>query len=158
MFVKPLYTLHYLTLKLCSKLGLKVTKVHRVLRFLQGYWLTPYKKLNSRKREQATNKFDENFFKLTINSVNSKMCENPRKRTNVMLVRSENELLEQNAKFMLKSFKIFNLNLAAVTLRRTEFTWSKPLIIGATILGLSTMFMFKFHYKIMKENFACKLL
>ena len=86
------------------------------------------------------------------------MCENPRKRTNVMLVRSEKELLEQSSKFNFKSFKIFNPNLAAVTLRRTEFTWSKPLIIGATILDLSKMFMFRFHYKIMKENFACKLL
>ena len=82
------------------------------------------------------------------------MCENPRKRINVMLVRSEKELLEQSAKF--KSFKIFYPNLAAVNRRRTEFTWSKPLIIGATILDLSKMFMFSFHYKIMKEDFACK--
>ena len=87
-----------------------------------------------------------------------KTCENPRKRTNVMLVRSEKELLEQTTKFNFKSFKIFNPNLAVVTLRRTEFTWSKPLIIGATILDLSKMFMFRFHNKIMKENFACKLL
>ena len=158
MFAKPHYTLHYLTLQLYSELGLKVTKVHRVLRFLQGFWLAPYIELNSRKREQATNKFDENFFKLRINSVYGKMCENPRKRTNVMLVRSEKELLEQSSKFNFKSFKIFNPNLAAVTLRRTKFTWSKPLIIGATILDLSKMFMFRFHYKIMKENFACKLL
>ena len=75
-----------------------------------------------------------------------------------MLIRSEKELLEQSSKFNFKSFKIFNPNLAAVTLRRTEFTWSKPLIIGATILDLSKMFMFRFHYKTMKENFACKLL
>ena len=92
-----------------------------------------------------------------INSVYGKMCENLRKRTNVMLVRSEKVLPEETAMFNFKSFKIFNPNLAAVTLRRIEFAWSKPLIIGATILDLSKMFMFKFHYKIMKENFACKL-
>ena len=50
MFAKPHYTLHYLTLKLYSELGLKVTKVHRVLRFLQGFWLAPYIELNSRNR------------------------------------------------------------------------------------------------------------
>ena len=158
MFAKPHYTLQYLTLQLYSELDLKVTKVHRVLRFLQGFWLAPFIKLSSRKREQATNKFDENFFKLMIYSLYGKMCENPKKRINVILVRSEKELLEQSAKFNFKSFKIFNPNLAAVTLRRTEFTWSKALIIGATILGLSKVFMFRFHYKIMKENFACKLL
>ena len=158
MFAKPHYTVHYLTLQLYSELGLKVTKIHRVLRFLQGLWLAPYIESNSRKREQATNKFDENFFKLMINSVYGKMCENPRKRTNVMLVRSEKELLEQSSKFNFKSFKIFNPNLASVTLCRTEFTWSKPMIIGATILDLSKMFMFWFHYNTMKENFACKLL
>ena len=86
------------------------------------------------------------------------MCENLRKRTNVMLVRSEKELLDQSAKFNFKSFKMFNPNLAAVTIRRTEFTWSKPLIIEATVLDLSKMLMFRFHYKAIKEIFACKLL
>ena len=129
MFANPHYTSHYLTLQLYSELDLKLTKVHRVLRFLQRIWLAPHIELNSRKGEQATNKFDENFFKLMINNVYKKMCENPRNRTNVMLVRSEKELLEQSAKFNFKSFKIFNTNLAAVTLRRTEFNWSKPLII-----------------------------
>ena len=54
MFAKPHYTLHYLNtqiLQLYSELGLKVTKVHRVLRFLQGFWLAPYIKLYSRRRE-----------------------------------------------------------------------------------------------------------
>ena len=51
MFAKPHYTLHYFTLQLYSELNLKVTKVHRVLRFLQGFWLAPYIELNSRKRE-----------------------------------------------------------------------------------------------------------
>ena len=104
MFAKPHYAFHYLTLQLYLELGLKMTKVHRVLRFLQRYWLAPYIELKSKKREQATNRIDENFFKLLINSVSGKMCENPKYRTNVMLVGPEKELLEQSAKFNFKWF------------------------------------------------------
>ena len=107
---------------------------------------------------EAKNKFDENFYNLMINSVYGKMCENPRNRIQAYLIRSEEELLEQVAKFNFKSLKIFNEDLAAVTLRKTQLTWSKPLIVGATILDLSKTHIFNFHYNIMKKNFNCDLL
>ena len=69
LFLKTKYTLHYQTLKLYVELGLKVTKVHRALAFKQSKWLAPYVQLNTRKRKEAKSKFEENFYKLMVNSV-----------------------------------------------------------------------------------------
>ena len=61
---KKNYVLHYKLLKLYVSLGLIVAKVHRVLQFKQANWLAPYITLNSNKRQAASNKFEENFYKL----------------------------------------------------------------------------------------------
>ena len=61
LFPKTKYTLHYQTLKLYVELGVKVTKVHRALAFKQSKWLAPYVQLNTQKRKEAQNKFEENI-------------------------------------------------------------------------------------------------
>ena len=43
-------------------------------------------------------------------------------------------------------------------MRKCKIFWNKPTIVGATILDLSKMFMFDFHYNTMKQNFDCSLL
>ena len=68
LFAKKNYTVHYITLKLYVDLGLKVTKVHRVLQFKQEKWLEPYISLSTRMRTQSKNKFEESFYKLMNNS------------------------------------------------------------------------------------------
>ena len=67
LFTKKNHTVHYITLKLYVDLGLKVTKVHRVLQFKQKKWLEPYISLNTRMRTQSKKKFEESFYKLMNN-------------------------------------------------------------------------------------------
>ena len=43
-------------------------------------------------------------------------------------------------------------------MRKTELTWSKPLIVGAAILDIAKKFMFEFHYRVMKQYFSCDLI
>ena len=157
LFDKQNYTLHYQTLKLYVELGLVVTKLHRLLSFKQEKWLAPYVKLNTEKRKQAKNKFEEDFYKLMVNSSFGKTCEGKRNRMKVKLTRTEEETLKWTDKPEYQSSKIISEDLVTVCLQQSEILWDKPTIVGACILDLAKKFMFEFHYKVMK-NFDCNLL
>ena len=83
---KTNYVVHYRNLQLYLSLGMKLTKVHRVLKFNQSDWMKKYIGFNTEKRMNAANDFEKHFFKLMINSVRGKTMENLLKRINVRLV------------------------------------------------------------------------
>ncbi len=64
LYSKQRYVLHYSTLKFYVRLGLRITKLYRTLKFRQSKWLAPYVRQNSERWRMATNKFEENFYKL----------------------------------------------------------------------------------------------
>ena len=109
-------------------------------------------------RQRAANKFEENFFKLMSSCAYGKCCESKRNHQTISLVRTEQELWRSTEKFNVKTVKNFSNELVAVTMRKYKIFRNKPTIVGATILDLSKMFMFDFHYNTMKKHFDCSLL
>ena len=155
---KTNYTVPYITLKLYVGLGMKVTKVHKVLQFHQAKWLKPYIQLNTTKRQQAKNTFEEGFYKLMNNSCYGKTLESKRRRVNLRFVRSEEEVKKQTSNHLFQAFKIFDQNLAALIVKKRMILWNKPTIVGASILDLAKYYMYNFHYNVMKPNFDCRLM
>ena len=68
---------------------MKLTKIHRVLKFKQFDWMKKYIDFNTKKIMNAANDFEKDFFKLMISSVYGKTMKNLRKRINVRLVNNE---------------------------------------------------------------------
>ena len=66
---KTNYVVHYRNLQLYLSLGMKLTKIHRVLNSKQSDWMKKYINFNTEKRIKAANYFEKDFFKLMINSV-----------------------------------------------------------------------------------------
>ena len=153
---KEKYVLHYRNLQLYTDLGLKLTKVHRVLEFNQSPWLKEYIDFNTEKRTNAKNAFEKDFFKLMNNSVFGKTMENLRKRVDVRLVTDENKLLKMAAKPTYVSSKIFNENLVAVHKIKETLTLNRPAYVGMCILDLSKTLMYDFHYNYIKQKYGSK--
>ena len=65
---KTNYVLHYKNLRLYFFLGMKLTKLHRVLKFKQSVWLKKYINFNIGKSINAANRLKD-ILKLMINSV-----------------------------------------------------------------------------------------
>ena len=85
--------MHYENLKLYESLGLKITKIHRDIKFEESAWLEEYTNLNTKLRietKQPGNNFEVDFFfKLMNNSVFGKTLENIRNMADIRLLSSD---------------------------------------------------------------------
>ena len=154
---KKKYVLHYKNLIQCLDMGLKVTRIHRGIKFVESEWMKPYIDKNTNLRAKAKNNFEKDFFKLMNNSVFGKTMENIRNRVDVKLVNTKEKLRKLVAKPNLKSPpKIFSENLVSVHMKKTSLTMNKPVYLGMCILDLSKTIMYDFHYNYIKSKYGDK--
>ena len=137
---------------------MKLTKIHRVLKFKQSDWMKKYIDFNTEKRTNAANSFEKDFFKLMINSVYGKTMENLRKRINVRLVNNEKDFLKYTSRPTHITHKIFDKNYVAIHEIKPVLTFNKPIYVGFTVLEINKWLMHDFHYNFIKKIDAKLLL
>ena len=153
---KKKYILHYENLKQYLRLGLKLTHIHRGIKFKESPWLKKYITLNTKLRTQAKNEFEKDFFKLMNNSLFGKTMEDIRNRVNIKLVNNEKQAEKLSAKPNFKHCNIFSEDLVAIHMKEIKLFFNKPVYLGMCILDLSKTLMYDFHYKYIKQKYGDK--
>ena len=148
------YVIHHETLKLYLSLGLKLTKIHRGIKFEESAWLKPYIDLNTNLRAKAQNDFEKDFFKLMNNSVFGKTMENIRNRVDIRLVTRESQAKKLTCKPNYQHHTIFSKKLAAVHMKKVSLKFNKPVYLGMSILDISKTLMYDFHYNYIKPKYG----
>ena len=154
---KTRYVIHYRNLIQCLKLGMKLKKIHRGIKFIESEWLKPYIDTNTSLRAQAKNNFEKDFYKLMNNSVFGKTMENIRNRVDVKLVSTQEKARKLIAKPNFKGpVKIYSENLVSIHMKKIKLTMNKPVYLGMCILDLSKTIMYDFHYSYIKPKYGDK--
>ena len=153
---KKNYVIHYKALIQCLRLGMKLKRIHKGIKFVESAWMKPYIDMNTNLRANAKNNFEKDFFKLMNNAVFGKTMENIRNRKDVKLVNNEERARKLIAKPNFSSCKIFSENLISVHMKKTSLVMKKPVYLGACILDLSKTIMYDFHFNYIKPMYGDK--
>lgn len=146
---KKNYVVHYMTLKQALDHGLKLTKIHRVLRFRQSCWLKCYVDFNNNLRKQAKNDFEKDLYKLFNNAMFGKTMENIRKRIDIRLVTDSRVAEKLIAKPTFVDRTIYGPTLAAFHMLKRTLLFNKPIYIGMCVLDISKTLMYSYHYDVL---------
>ena len=102
--------------------------------------------MNTKKRMEAKNEFEKNFFKLMINSVFGKTMENLRKHRDIKLVTTDEKRSKLISEPNYHTAKRFSENLLAKEMKKTKLKMNKPIYLGMSILDISKTLMYQFWY------------
>ena len=136
---KTNYVLHYRNLQLYLSLGMKLTKIHKVLRFKQSDWMKKISVLTLKK---------EHMLQIVLKKSIVPMA----KQWKTRLVNNEKDFLKYTSKPTHLTHKIFDKNYAAIHEIKPVLTLKKPIYLGFTVLELSKWLMYDFHYNFIKKN------
>ena len=153
---KKKYVVHYKNLSQYLELRLRLTRIHRGIKFEESEWLKIYIDINTKLRAKAKNSFERDFFKLMNNSVFGKTMENIRNRVNVKLVNNRDKAKKLVAMPNFENINIFCEELIGVHMKKTSLTMNKPTYLGMCILDLSKTIMYDFHYNNINKKYGDK--
>ena len=155
---KKNYVIHIQALNQALQHGLRLDRIHPAIEFNQSPWLKTYIDFNTQLRTAATNDFEKDFFKLMNNSVFGKTLENIRKHKNIKLVTTEEKYLCTVMRPTFKSGVLFGENLMGCEMGKIKVVMNKPVYLGQTILDLSKIVMYEFHYDYMVPKYGIEKL
>ena len=157
--LKPLtkYLVHSRNLKLYLQLGMKVTKVHRVIGFVEKQWMKPFVEFCEEQRRRATSDAEKDFWKLAVNANFGKTMENVRKRcTPLKFIHDERTFLKWSRKpTFTGDVHRYSDTLVSIRTLKPKIKLDRPIAIGFAVLDISKVRMYDFYYNTIQAHF-CK--
>ena len=153
LFNKKKYVAHINSLKQALNHGLKLEKIHRVIKFNHEAWLKPYIDMNTELRKAAKNDFEKDLFKLMNNSVFGKTMENIRKHRDIKLVKMGKKRSKLVSEPNYHTINLISEDLSITEMKKTKVKMKKPIYLGLSILEISKTLMYEFWYDYMKPKY-----
>ena len=153
LFNKKKYVVHINALKQALNHGLKLKKIHRVIKFNRKEWLKPYINMNTELRKVAKNDFEKDLFKLMNNSVFGKTMENIRKHRDIKLVTTDKKRSKLVSEPNYHTINLISEDLSITEMKKTKVKMNKPIYLGLSILEISKTLMYEFWYDYMKPKY-----
>lgn len=128
------YGVSMLSLQLLLRLGIEITKVHRVVSFRQEFFMRDFMELCMAKRKKSGLKMDDVAFKLFANGLFGKYLESIFKYSETKMVfvkRDYDRLLRNSARFENAKFEKYGV---LVTRKPAVLTMDKCVAVGFSIL------------------------
>ena len=155
---KKNYKIYYKNLEYYMKLGIKITKIHKILTFDEKPFLKEYIDLNTNLRKKAINDLEKDLFKLMNNAIFGKSNGKCLNRSNIKLINNDPEKLlklirEPNFQH---AYQISD-KLCLVESKPNKTVFDKPIYIGACILETSKLHMYQFWYDHLKNKYNNKV-
>ena len=157
---KKNYVVYYRNLKYYLSKGLILKKVHKILEFKQIAWMKSCIDFNTQRIKEETNKADKNLFILLNNAVYGKTMGNMKKRIKKRIIKNVKDINKHVSRPASINYVYFGKRLVAAHEKKELFTLNKPIYVGCTVLELSKLEKYKFHYEFMKDKvdiFSLKL-
>lgn len=155
------YLVHFRLLKLYMRHGLKIKKIHRVIKFNQSAFMRPFIDKNHEMRQQAKKDKDDTLsamYKEFTNASYGKTIEDVMKRGNYMLINNKKSFEFQVRKPQFLGVKNrISESLVGIEVEKNKIVMDKPIQIGAAVLDLSKELMFSFYYDVIKPRYKDKV-
>ena len=100
---------------------------------------------------EATNEADKNLFKL-FNAVCGETMENMRKKRIIRIIKTSKDFLKQASRPTYINHNIFGKNVVAIHEKKEVLKLNKPIYVSCTVLELSKLAMYEFHYDFLKQK------
>ena len=140
------------------KLGIKITKIHKILTFDEKPFLKEYIDLNTNLRKKAINDLEINLFKLMNNAIFGKSMENVLNRSNIKLINNDPEkLLKMIRQPNFQHAYQISDKLCLVESKSIKTVFNKSIYLGACILETSKLHMYQFWYDHLKNKYNNKV-
>ena len=138
---------HYKMLKFYVTMGVKVTKIHRVIKFKQDYIFSDYIQNNKRAKTEA----EKDVRKKMNNSLYGRMCMNPLHFFQSKFLHDEEKIMKSVSKPTFKNITRYR-DYSQIEYIKKRIGYDSPVYVGVTILELSKLHMYDVFYNILQPS------
>lgn len=145
-------------LQLYVQLGIKITKIHKILEFKQDACFRDYINKNINLRKNSKNPYEKSIWKLMNNSVFGKLLFNARKNQIDTKLVSSTQMFQRHVQNpLLREVIPITEQCAMMKFYSDNIKMKSPIYIGWYILEHSKFYLYNFFYNVLKKQFGDRI-